>query len=468
MLHLVPHLVTQRNARLWVCARDMDEAQLASIALKVNGIDVPLPVENWRAFPQQVPFADWKWARSMPMHYQFVDKPALTPDHAYRASADFNGGSAADASFVTLPERLGDETKPLRVLLSSCYFNGNKRSQLAAALLSQLDRNGLRPHLRVWAGDQVYLDAPWYEFAIKTHSIAELERLHCAAYARTWFDERGLAGALSRGANIFCTDDHDIWNNAPDPSAVARDTYKRHTREAWFDLARQLGNAFQGDTGTAQRFSVAPLDFLLLDARVHRKEKCESLFSQEQWKQLREWAAEQQGLGVLVIGQPVFESGTQRTGGMADYHLADYASDYAELMNLLGRSSRSTVVLTGDVHFSRVSWASFPASSDAPRERRVTELISSPLSMVTGGRFLSLFDDWLAAPAKASVPAQHSFSSVSMRSDDELQSSAEGALLLEFFRRGQRIFCSVAGWRLSDLDRAGPFFRKEYFLGNSA
>ena len=468
MLHLVPHLVTQRDARLWICARAMDESQLESIALKVNGIDVPLPVKDWRAFPMQNPALDWTWARSMPMHYQFVDKPALTPDRAYRASAGFNGGETAEASFVTLPEQLGDETKPLRVLLSSCYFNGNKRSRLAAALLSQLDRNGLRPHLRVWAGDQVYLDAPWYEFSIKTHSIAELESRHCATYARTWFDERGLAGALSSGANVFCTDDHDIWNNAPDPSAVAKDTRNRETREAWFDLARQLGNAFQGDTGTARRFSVSPLGFLVLDARVHRKEKREGLFSKAQWQQLREWAAEKQGLGVLIVGQPIFDPATQGTGDMADYHLADYTADYADLMNLLGQSSRSTVVLTGDVHFSRVAWASFPAGGVSPRERRITELISSPLSIVAGGRVLSLFNDWSAAPAKASLPAQHSFSSVSMQTDDELQSSAEGAMLLEFFRRGQRIFCSVTNWRLSDLDRARPFFRKEYFLGTSA
>lgn len=458
MLHLVPHLVTQRSARLWVCARGVDEAQLDRVALKVNGIDVPLPAKKWRSFP----------ARSMPMHYQFIDKPTLKPDRPHHASAQINGGEPVAASFATLPEQLGDETRPLRVLLSSCYFTGNKRARLAASLLSQLDRNGLRPHLRVWAGDQVYLDAPWYEFAIKSHSIAELERLHCAAYARTWFDDQGLASVLSRGANVFCTDDHELWNNAPDPNAVAKDTRKRETREAWLDLARQLGGAFQGDTGAAQRFSVPPLEFLVLDARINRTEKCASLFSKAQWKQLREWAAVAQGLGVLVLGQPVFESATRRTGDRADYHLADYAADYAELMNLLGQAARSTVVLTGDVHFSRVAWASFPAAGAAPWERRITELISSPLSMVAGGRLLSLFGDWSAAPAKAHLPAHHSFSGVTMHTDEGLQSAAEGAMLLEFFRRGRRIFCSLTGWRLADLDSARPFFRKDYFLGNSA
>lgn len=455
MLHLVPHLVTQRHARLWVCARSMDEDELDSIALQVNGIDVPLPKKNWRRFP----------AQSMPLRYQFIDKPTLTPDRAYEATAEVSGGERVQAAFTTLPERLGNETRPLRVLLSSCYFTGNKRSHLARSLFSQLDRNGLRPHLRIWAGDQVYLDAPWYEFAIKTHSIAELERLHCASYERTWFAEQGLGSVLPQGANIFCTDDHDVWNNAPDPNAVARDTRKRETREAWFDMARQLGRAFQGDTGTAQRFSVPPLDFLILDTRVNRKENRAGLFCEDQWTQLRKWAAEPQGLGVLVLGQPVFHSATRRLGYNADYHLADYAADYAELMDLLGRSSRSTVVLTGDVHFTRAAWATFPAGNAAAHERRVTEFISSPLSMVTGGRLLSLFGDWLKAPAKASLPPNHAFSGGSMHTDEDLRSSAEGSMLLEFHRRGQRVFCTVTNWRLEDLERARPFFRQDYFLG---
>jgi hypothetical protein len=210
---------------------------------------------------------------------------------------------------------------------------------------------------------------------------------------------------------------------------------------------------------------VPPLDFLILDARVHRTENRRRLFSKEQWIALKEWSEQTQGLGVLVTGQPVFDSPSQRLGSMADYRLADYADDYAELMNLLGRSARSTVVLTGDVHFSRVAWAAFPASSATPHERRVTEMISSPLSMVAGGRLLSWLGDWSAAPAKASLPANHSFSSATLHTDPGLRSSAEGAMLLEFYRRGQRVFCTLSNWRVDDIESAQPFFRKDYFLG---
>lgn len=466
MLYLLPHLVTQHSARLWLCARGIVAASLDTISLRVNGIDVPVQAKDWQSFPLGKP-GQWRPVDAMPLHYQFIDKARLTPDCSHEASATLGGDEPVQASFMTLPDQLGDETKPLRILLSSCYFTGNRRSRLASSLFSQLDRNGVRPHLRIWVGDQVYLDAPWYEFAIKEHSIGELEQFHSATYARTWFAEQGLGAILPKGANVFCTDDHEWWNNAPNPTAVALDTQKRHTREAWAAMARELAATFQGDTATAKRFRVPPLDFLVLDSRVNRAEGCGRLFSQTQWQQLRAWAAEPQGLGVLVMGQPVFEAASNRRGAFGDYRLADYEDDYAALMDLLGRATRSTTVLTGDLHFSRVAWSSSPIAANNV-ERRVTELISSPLAMVAGGDLLSLFGGWTAAPSKASLPARHSFNGTSMHTDDALRSSAEGTMLLEFYRRGQRIFCTVSHWRLDDLDAARPYLRKEYFLGNSA
>jgi hypothetical protein len=206
---------------------------------------------------------------------------------------------------------------------------------------------------------------------------------------------------------------------------------------------------------------VPPLDFLVLDARVHRTEQCGRLFSTAQWAAIRSWAAQPKGLGVLVVGQPVFHSRTRERGLNADYHLADYTADYSELMALLGRASRSTVVMSGDVHFSRVAAATFP-------EKRITEVISSPLAMVAGGHAMMMFDGWHSAPAKMSLPATHSFNRAAMQTDRALQSTAEGAMLLEFYRRGQRAFCTVTNWRLKDIERAQPYFRQEYFIGTLA
>ncbi len=207
--------------------------------------------------------AQWQSVDAMPLHYQFIDKPTLTPDRAYEANAGIGDGERTQASFMTLPEQLGDETRPLRVLLSSCYFTGNKRSRLASSLFSQLDRNGVRPHLRVWAGDQVYLDAPWYEFAIKSHSVAELERMHCATYARTWFAEQGLGSVLPKGANVFCTDDHD----AMEQRARSKRSGARHAqaRNAG-GMVRNGARAWRGRSKAIPQLRsdsrVPPLDFL--------------------------------------------------------------------------------------------------------------------------------------------------------------------------------------------------------------
>ncbi len=172
-------------------------------------------------------------------------------------------------------------------------------------------------------------------------------------------------------------------------------------------------------------------------------------------------------LGVLVLGQPIFESASKRRGSFGDYRLADYERDYIELMDLLGRSTRSTTVLTGDLHFSRITWSSFPASATARNERRVTELISSPLALVAGGELLSLFGDWSRHRRRPVFLLGIRSAARLLHTDEALHSAAEGTMLLELYRRGQRVFCTVSHWRLDDLDASRPSFRREYFLGNS-
>ncbi len=352
------------------------------------------------------------------------------------------------------------------MLLSSCYFTGNKRSRLASSLFSQLDRNGLRPHFRIWAGDQVYLDAPWYEFAIKSHSVAELEQLHSATYARTWFADQGLSSVLAQGANVFCTDDHELWNNAPHPSATARDTSDSTKRRAWQAMARALGQTFQGNTAKGQRFRVPPLDFFVLDTRVNRGECCDRLFSDAQWRELRAWAAEPSGLGVLVLGQPIFESASRRRGSFGDYRLADYERDYIELMDLLGRSTRSTTVLTGDVHFSRVTSVCLPDGREGT-QRTAGHRVDQLAALAGGGRAIAVVVRRLGRGTGEGKPAGAAF--VQRHDPAHRRSSAirppKARCCWSSIGADNRVFCTVSQWRLDDLDASRPSFRQEYFLG---
>ena len=46
--------------------------------------------------------------------------------------------------------------------------------------------------------------------------------------------------------------------------------------------------------------------------------------------------------------------------------------------------------------------------------------------------------------------------------------SAEGWMLIEFYRRGQRVFCTVANWRLAGISSAGGRLSQGLFSGTIA
>ncbi len=119
MLHLVPHLVTQHSARLWLCARGVEKAQLDSISLRVNGIDVPVPVKDWQGFPAKGS-GDWRPTGAMPLHYQFIDKGTLKSDRVYEASASSRqrrAGASTLRDFAGAARRRNQTATRVAVLL---------------------------------------------------------------------------------------------------------------------------------------------------------------------------------------------------------------------------------------------------------------------------------------------------------------------------------------------------------------
>ena len=190
--------------------------------------------------------------------------------------------------FTTLPEELGDETQPLRVLLSSCYFTGNKRSRLAASMFSQLDRNGLR-HT---CGSGPAIKCIWTRPGTNLRSRLTASPSWNACTAR----RMSALGSLNKGLRVGVAPGREYFlhrrsrrcgTTLPIPTRSLGILARRETREAWFDMARPARRRISRRPGTAQRFSVSPLDFLILDARVNRKENRAGLFSADQWTQLR-------------------------------------------------------------------------------------------------------------------------------------------------------------------------------------
>lgn len=445
MLKAIPHAPGPRSACIWIGVVHIDAQLSDSITLEVGSRRVAVA-------PQA--FNSLKFGEKR-LHYSFVTIDQLQPATEYSVRALSTRYGEASARVRTLPLALRDETRPLRLLLSSCYCTTNRRSKLATELLRTFDKPHLKPDIHIWSGDQVYLDAPWYRFMLAKHSRQSLEALHAEAYARTFLEDQGLARILPEGANIFCPDDHEYWNNAPDENIVARDSKDPNRRKDWYEIAASLLHAFQGQTAVPLVFDVPPLSFLVLDARSNRAANRAALISDDQLSALRTWLAALKGPGVLITGQPFFDSKTHRHDDKADYHLADFPQ-YADLMRLLAQCSQSIVVLSGDVHFSRV------AQVELENGKTITEVLSSPLAVVTGG---GIGASWEEAPSRLDIGGSDPFANSPIKTDMGLQLHDEGAMLLEFYTRGNRVFCSASAWRLRDAKHGRPCFREEYSIG---
>jgi len=78
---------------------------------------------------------------------------------------------------------------------------------------------------------------------------------------------------------------------------------------------------------------------------------------------------------VLVVSQLLLRG----KGSTHDHSLADFTTQYQQLIRLLSGSKHDIVVLTGDVHFGRI--ASVPLNASGVR---LIEVVASPLSNLTG------------------------------------------------------------------------------------
>ena len=297
---------------------------------------------------------------------------------------------------TTLPSRLPQPgERPLTFLLGSCFYNRNDPGGRVDLAYRRLPAP-LRPDFKILCGDQIYLDSPWFHFLRSTHSETQMRNRFFDRYWQTWAGTGagpGLRRMLADGANFFCADDHELWNNAPTRATVVRDTWREAGRQRWKRTALSLYRVFQTPHPWA-RFDVSPLSFYVADTRLNRAG--DDLMTAEQLGDLTDWIATLGGPGVLVLGQPLFAEPRGWRGALTDWTLPDYAQ-YATLTRALCRAPHSLVVLTGDVHYRRLARCQLPTGVE------LHEVISSPLTLVdkkAGGA-------WHAAPDRfpaASIP----------------------------------------------------------------
>ena len=222
----------------------------------------------------------------------------LQPRTRYTLELRGDNQVVASGSVTTLPDRLPVPGEPpFTVMLGSCFYAradapgtvGNVYFHVPAAL---------QPDLKFLCGDQVYLDAPWQHFLLKTHSEAELRTEFLETYLRGWSQagpSMGFSELLRHGATYFSSDDHDLWNNAPNTSVIARDTWTAAGRERWHRSASELYQTFQTPK-LVDTFAVGSLSFLVLDTRMQRKADRSAFMPDESMQALEAWVNGCKGL----------------------------------------------------------------------------------------------------------------------------------------------------------------------------
>lgn len=307
---------------------------------------------------------------------------------------------------ATLPTRVPDVFEDrFNVLLLSCFHQLEDKTGTAGQILSRLK---VKPHLTLFAGDQVYLDLPTVvDFQ---DDAAWLGNKFQNDYLTNWFGGRhsggdpraipaGFPEILALAPSAFMPDDHEYWNNYPFSSSVIQNSWTAAGRALWKETAETLYGAFQQDAavspGAARTFEVEPISILMLDTRSQRAASSRAaagdLLGAPGRAALTAWVDRLIGragdprpwFGMLVTGQSFFSQAAGAfKGAIADYEYPDYEADHRFMVAQLERMTRAglpVILATGDVHWGRVLRADDPSAPGAT----VFEVISSPTSLVS-------------------------------------------------------------------------------------
>ncbi len=378
---IIPNEVTQNTATIWLAAinENFDPAVTTLEYASKFGTDQKALDNGWNDFATH--------NQTYRIRYQRVSLTDLKQRTWYSLALRVGQESRADGSVITLPDRLptaGD--RPFTVLLGSCYFGREDKAGAVGQTYLQLPFDA-KPEIKILCGDQVYLDNPPQDFIIP-HGVDWLEARSFKTYSDTW-SQWNLGGGfnqmLKHEGNFFSSDDHEYWNNAPDAGLnVPVFTATKKGRDDWWKIGHDMFRIFQTTAGSPTVFKIDPLSFCLADTRTNRGSGSGGrgdLMQQSDFEKIGDWTASLTGPGVLVVGQPFFDSPGSTLGRIEDCGLPDFTKQYEFLKKYLRNSQHTIVVLTGDVHYGRLAVANLRPELGT----KLYEVISSPLQLVPLG-----------------------------------------------------------------------------------
>jgi hypothetical protein len=373
------------------------------------------------------------------VRHREVRVTGLTAGQSYRFALRVGTQTVASCKLVTLPEKLpllGE--RPFIMLLGTCFAQHEDSDGKVGNAFFHMPQSR-SPDIKLLAGDQVYLDSPWWKYLMQ-HSNDSLRDSFLEKYTSTWGQADGFARLLADGANYFCSDDHEYWNNAPNAGTYVADTWGEEGRTWWWKTASQLYGIFQAPR-EIQEISVPPLSVLMIDTRKNRDAVRGNFMLPASLARVEQWINALKGPGVLIVGQPLLWQKTGAIkGSIYDWNLPDFAQ-YQKLVKIIGASQHTLVVLTGDVHFGRVAYGKLNSGKE------LIEIISSPLSLVDK----RAAGEWEQAPATFPVvPSEQVTPDVLARSAmvtmADFQPIGGHFLTLEFTQRGPGAELELRYW----------------------
>jgi hypothetical protein len=437
---LVPHQVTDTAATIWVGALDEKDVRRRSVRLEFEGAGEGRAIEvdasgweKWESFrpedPESYPWLDRllhlaSVLKSRPVRrtfdYQRVEVKPLRSRTSYSLKLHIDDqtiiGSERhlrEGRVTTLPTALPTKVeRPFTLLVGSCFYGPEDPEGLVGGTYHYLPEDQ-RPDVKVLSGDQVYLDNPWRETTLKWYRAnqkpgvfrAMLFEKYVANWTQVRGEDAGFRQLLADGANYFCSDDHEFWNNAPNFGGVGLlNNLTSGQRKWWFEEARRLFRAFQSPSPLLQ-FEIPPLSVCVVDTRINRDTAGVRFMRDDDLRAVGRWIEGLQGPGVLVVGQPMLVEGNGIVKSLlkkgfikailsyVDRDLSHY-TQYKDLVGYIKSSDHSVVVLTGDVHFGRIAGGELKPGS----ETKFVEVISSPMQAVLGDKDEPLFGSYKKAP----------------------------------------------------------------------
>lgn len=295
----------------------------------------------------------------------------LFPDQEYviefRARRNETWELLETAFFSTLPVRLPTASKaPFTVATGSCFYTKHDGGRAGRSYEALFKNTQYKPNIKFLTGDQVYVDIGLGLYPLNTEDCQDRV---ADDYAESW---EFLRSILRRGGTWMLADDHEFWNNYPflkgfNPYLITlglSDSFKKR-----WESAAKMGVEVVQQMQTIRSFKIGDdISFCVADLRSERTNT--GFLSDQSFNNLLSWAENLTSPGVLVIPQPLIAD----KGDKNDSNLPDWPQ-YHELLQKIQNGKHDIVVLTGDVHYGRVSQVKIGNSNN-----KLVEVITSPIS----------------------------------------------------------------------------------------